>query len=405
MFYCDDCRYFICKQCFANSHRNHNSNLPNIIGQKFVENLHEFLSSVSAIKPKIDESLEDLKSVNAQFKNFREISIKRLKEISIKINSVCKQKFDHLLKEFSKLFMDIDSEIENVWSRLLGLQKKISKALLDYREFQTFFNNNSNPVEICAFKKLKKKNFQEIVSILEDSKNLINFKVPLIKIEAKEKMEVIKASIQAFYKKIKIIEKSIENSISSGITNNSIILRRFIKYNRKGLSYYKSSSLFFHTEAPVFLTGLGLCGLYISSAKYLDKNIIENMSSRRSIQINITVSEFNNNYSSENKISETHSLCGIVNKYDPTFTIYFKKIIHVKALTNYIITITNVESNSYIDLWMGEVNKVYSDSMNQIITCNQSNIKFHFKPSEGIESDFNEFNMGIISNLIYSKIE
>ena len=26
-FYCDDCRIFICKVCFANDHRSHNSNL------------------------------------------------------------------------------------------------------------------------------------------------------------------------------------------------------------------------------------------------------------------------------------------------------------------------------------------------------------------------------------------
>ena len=46
------------------------------------------------------------------------------------------------------------------------------------------------------------------------------------------------------------------------------------------------------------------------------------------------------------------------------------------------------------------------DHVNQhSVICNNSNVKFNFLSAFGVESDFNEFSEGIISDVIYSLIE
>jgi hypothetical protein len=52
------------------------------------------------------------------------------------------------------------------------------------------------------------------------------------------------------------------------------------------------------------------------------------------------------------------------------------------------------------------VGKEYDEKMNQSsVISNNSNVKFNFLNAFGVESDFNEFTEGIISDVIFSQID
>lgn len=108
------------------------------------------------------------------------------------------------------------------------------------------------------------------------------------------------------------------------------------------------------------------------------------------------------NVTNEELISENFLMREIKNSIDPTIVYYLNKSINISPDKTYIITISNLNKEVYLDLWTGEVSKYFINLMTQGIKCNSSHIKFEFTPPEGFESDFNEFNSGIISDLIYS---
>ncbi len=109
-----------------------------------------------------------------------------------------------------------------------------------------------------------------------------------------------------------------------------------------------------------------------------------------------------NNSNNEELISENFIMREIRNPIDPTIVYYLNKSINISPEKSYIITVENLNREVYLDLWTGEVSKYFTNLMKQGIKCNSSHIKFEFSPPEGFESDFNEFNTGIISDLIYS---
>ena len=73
----------------------------------------------------------------------------------------------------------------------------------------------------------------------------------------------------------------------------------------------------------------------------------------------------------------------------------------------YFIILTNLSNDTFINTWSGSIykdkNKNNNNQTNEIIS-NNDNIKFTFLNAFGVESDFNEFSNGIISDIIYSPV-
>ena len=61
----------------------------------------------------------------------------------------------------------------------------------------------------------------------------------------------------------------------------------------------------------------------------------------------------------------------------------------------------NLSEDNYIDIWTGSVGQTNKKNM-QIIRCHNSGIQFLFKKAEGIQTDFDEFEQGIIEGILYS---
>ena len=67
-----------------------------------------------------------------------------------------------------------------------------------------------------------------------------------------------------------------------------------------------------------------------------------------------------------------------------------------------MIKVENISENNYIDLWTGSVGKNTRKNI-QVIRCHNTGIQFLFKQAEGIQTDFDEFDQGIIEGVLYSK--
>lgn len=472
-FYCDDCRVFLCKICFANEHRTHNSNLPCDIAMNFKQNIQSLVETISKFDPKIEESIKVINDLENKIKTIRETSSKKLSDIVSNINKLFFEKNKLFLEEYKASLDSTDEDISDVNVRLKALQARVAKFLCEVLEIKGNLGKGSaNALDTCVYKQSLKKFFAEALKIFNDSKFLIGSKVEISIIKANEKIEQYKEISQKLFKKIKVFRSSVINSIQTGISSFSLRVRRFTKYSKTGIKYYKTSSLKFRTNSPVSIVGFAICGLYVDEnarkammrnlnaasdarsnsvslatnkgslydsnsnnsdkAQVLARSAVKSVkaSSSRSVEDpetaevmvpfkftikelkteeaknnSSTVNGINNNFNVNNNeelISEHFMLREIRNPIDPTIVYYLNKSINISPEKIYIITIANLNKEVYLDLWSGEVSKYFINLMAQGIKCNSSHIKFEFTPPEGIESDFNEFNSGIIADLIYS---
>jgi hypothetical protein len=409
-FYCDDCQVFLCKLCFANEHRAHKSNLPADIAASYRKDLKEIMGGISEVKPRIDESLKGITEIDKKIKGIRETSINRMKGLVSKINTIIKSKFDAVIIEFESTFEGMDIEVENVYKRLESLQKKSGKNMSEIKEILHYLDshNNNSSYELCEYKKNKSAIIIDIQKMLEDSKNFLNFKIENTKNKANSKLEEYNKYTEKFFKQNKIYEKSVLNSINTGISSSSLRLRRFNKFSKKIYEYYKTSSLLCKVNTPICLVGFGLCGLFLNNKENFGntEQSVNTKGTTLKVPIQIEVSEIKNDdlNKKESLIKEMHHMCLIQNLTDPTFVIYLNKAINLKPEMKYILTVTNMHKDSYLELWCGQVSKFFLKDMRQFVHCNTSAINFEFLPAEGVESDFNEFNSGIIADLIYSSL-
>ncbi len=402
-FYCNDCKIFLCKACFANEHRNHKSNLPEEISVNYKSDLQKLITDISGVKPRIEESLKSISEIDKKIKSIRETSLNKMKTLFVQINSTLKNKYEMILKQYNSSFEGLDEEMRSLYNRIESLQKKFLKNSYDIQEILNYLNNNSTILseDLCEFRKAKKNILTEIRRLIEDSENIFNLKIANTKKRVNAKIESFNKQIEKFLKQLEIYEMSVLNSIHTGISSSSLRLRRFNKFSKNSFKFYKTSSLVCQVNKSICLVGLGLCGLFLKT------------SSESSVKIKIPISvevshisiEKTKNGERPKLLKETHYLSQIVNINDPTFVLYFHKAITIQPGGKYLITLINEHKDSFLELWCGEVAKVFLSKMMQFIHCNTSGVHFEFYPSEGIESDFNEFNIGLIADLIFSITE
>ena len=196
------------------------------------------------------------------------------------------------------------------------------------------------------------------------------------------------------------------SSILTGQASNSILLRRFLRFIHNEIKYFKNTSLLVKSNSQIFLSGLSICGIYISKKKINNpnNNLNTNLSNRGSLDINVNifVYDIENGIKGENIFKEDFKIYGITDKNDPSEIINFSKGVKFYAEQNYLISIENFSSDCYCDLWVGNTG-IVNQNGEQIIKCHNTNTEFVFKKTKGIQTDFDEFNSGIIEGILYSK--
>jgi hypothetical protein len=192
--------------------------------------------------------------------------------------------------------------------------------------------------------------------------------------------------------------------------------------------YYKTSSLELNVSKPVTLVGLGLCGL-LENSVVQRKNGLSNSEDKENININILPNQFSylKHYKDSDSVSLPFTITikekrkgdnnkellefnirmhSLTNSLDPVFVFNFPRAVNLRSETTYLLTVTNNDKNHmYLQIYGGSVPKINQDKLEQSIICNNSRIDFKFLAVHDIESDFNEFNFGLITDLLYCYVE
>ncbi len=201
----------------------------------------------------------------------------------------------------------------------------------------------------------------------------------------------------------------------SGIPNICMRVRRFRKYFPECTTMFKTDSLCMLTSHSVNLVGFSLCGLYESKSveayQKMDSKAVKSIKSENQekfMKINLKILELDNLEKYDVDLTPISSinidLPVISNITDPVFQFYLDSAVSLNKDKFYIIIISNLSDNLYVDIWKGRVSDDSELTQNSVI-CNNSCVKFNFLNAYGLESDINEFTSGLLSDVIFSHID
>ena len=403
IYYCSDCREFICKTCFPLEHRNHVCSTPDLVVPIIKTNLTSMLKELTTLKKSVEENMSEISDLNNFFLTTKNDFKKNLNDINSRFMESLKIKTSEFTKELENIFHGIDSEVESTTHRLETSRKKATNILSEIDKFNKEIDQAKNDKKICLFKKNNEKKIEEYQKFVIEIQKFITIQLEKTKGKTSLEMEQFGVKCKEFQKNAQSYETSVSNTILSGIPNICLRIRRFKKYYFQSTRYFKSSSIAMKTSHTVNLAGFGICGLFFSKSNTKDIELelkLYEVESLTGLNANIPV------------LSKIRIKVPIIsNIIDPTFQFYLKNAVTINKDRYYVITISNVSDHPYIDIWTGEARDSTKEKTdeendnNHSVTCNNSNVKFTFKTSIGLESDFNEIIGGLLSDVIFSHFE
>ena len=398
LFYCDDCFEFICKSCFALDHRNHNCSTPELIEKSMKENLDKLLTDLELLKNNVENKINSVKELDDFFSNQRNDLSNNLKNMNEEITKNINIKLNELKSEVENIFNGIDSEVENSSQRLYLNQKKANKMLEDFKEIFLEVERIKSDKKICLYKKSKDAMFSENKKFLNDLQIFMNENLEKTKKKSICEMETFLKKCSIFQKNSEIYENSIVNTINSGIPLICMRIRRFRRYFFINSRYLKTSSLCFSTSHSINLVGLSLCGLF------------NNKTPNNKLDFELKLYELDTDIQFDEKKIPLYEakikMSTICNVVDPVFQIYLSRTVQINKDKCYLIIIKNLENNCYIDVWTGEIIENSNSKLDQqSVYCNNTGVKFTFMKANGVQSDFDEFTDGLISDIIFSHVD
>jgi hypothetical protein len=402
IFYCDDCSEFICKTCFATEHRSHNSSTFDLISLNIKDGLKKTSSDLNILKKNVDDNFQSVQEINNYFISHKNSFKTTLKDINERIVKNLKLKSKEFSEEVENIFNGIDFEVESSTQRLENTKKKASKMLNDFQSLHKEVESIKSDKKVCLFKKEKDGLINENIKFLSDIQFFLNQNLEKTKNKSVKEMENFSKKCSKFQRNAEIYENSVINTIVSGIPNICMRVRRFKKYFFTNTRYFKTSSICMLTSHTINLVGFSLCGLF--NNKSTDSKL-------DSLKVELKIYELD---SVKNFDYNSSAICCveimvpiILNVIDPVYQFYLNNSVTINKDKVYYIFINNLCTNNYVDLWSGEVHtesKESNENQHSVI-CNNSLVKFNFLNAFGVESDFNEFTAGMLSDIIFSHIE
>jgi len=405
IFYCDDCFQFICKSCFATDHRNHNSSTFDLISKNIKDGLIKTFDELNFIKKSIDENLVSINEFNNYFISHKNTFKSQIQEINDRVMKNINIKVKEFSEELDKIFNGIDFEVENSTLRLENTKKKAAKMINEFEKLHKEIESIKSYKKICMLKKEKDSQVNENIKFVADIEFFLNHNLEKTKNKSKQEMENFLKKCAKFERNAEIYEKSVINTIVSGIPNICNRVRRFNRYFFSNTKYFKTSSVCMLTSHTINLVGFSLCGIFNSKSNSLNEGKLNNLKLQIKIFEMETVKQFDSNASAICSIDIQIPV--IINVVDPVYQFYLNKSVTINKDKFYYLFINNISENNYVDIWTGEVMKdfIKTGENQHSVICNNSAVKFNFINAIGVESDLNEFTGGMLSDLIFSHVD
>ena len=423
-FFCEECKKFVCKMCFAEEHRMHKCHLPEIIKKEFEENLQQSIEYSKELNPILNDNINDIKKIYNDLKKQKD-DMSKIPQNILKIISNDNDIQTNLLMEKTiGQFNGIDNEVHDNYISFHLLKDKTKKYLEILHKITEKINENDNfrnNFDLCEYHQEQSNFLKEIFNHINSSNNFINIRLNSTNHKYDENKEKIENSLNLMSKEIINYEKSCISSILTGRENRSIVLRRYIHFSHNEIKYFKNSIIGFASNNNVFICGLSLCGLYLKKKKQKAKetnnnnntdlqnnndnnntnNETDNENTKKTLPIQITVSTMSNQVEGEKLFVQKCELTYVKGSEEASIIINFEKGIKIIKEKLYLMKVENLSDNNYIDIWTGSVGKLKKKNI-QVIRCHNTGIQFLFKHAEGIQTDFDEFDNGIIEGILYS---
>ena len=416
-YFCETCQDFICYHCIMqrmnektdkSRHYYHDIESVNYESNSFKDDIKLELETINKIntsldylinneKVRVEKFLEKYKTENKNdLKNYIININKKINSLFLENNKIIYDKYQE------KAFNNIDNNIKDLELSSKNTKTKIEKTLKELNNIKEEMNKkNITNEERCDL-------HQKYLDVFNNVKALIQKGNNILERTSEELSHLNDDNTKKIIEEEDLISKNLlsenKKSIIQSLTNNSkkqgsYKLNRFVTYKHEGLKYFGVTSLELICQKDIILCGLFVCGKYLSSKiiKQKDYSIIPK-EERGFININIKIYEKGKE---EPLIEENKKLYEIVEVNDPVVDIIFEKGIKLKREIKYIIVIENLEEKKFVDIWIGKVFKKLINDNKQTIRCNNSNILFDFYMPQEHNSDFNEFEQGIIEGLLY----
>jgi hypothetical protein len=378
-----------------NNNNKQNSTLKNKFINYNIKKLKQYNRLVNQINININNIARSVQ--RTQFENY--INHNFDKSNVINLNVILNDKLNDYNNQIENFFNGVDNEVELNVQKLKSNKKKANKMLEEFNKMKNEINLIEDDKKICLYKKEKDSTILENKQFLSDIENFLKENLNKTKQKVLNEENNFNNKCDILKKNIESYENSVINTMISGIPNICMRIRRFKKYTNSKSKYFKTDSLCMLVSNTINLAGFAICGL-----------IYDHNQSDFKYTINLKIYELDNiqNFSGDNKemISINVDIPMITNIVDPVFQFYLPNSVTISKNKMYFIIIKNLSNLTFVNSWTGNVGKEYDEKMNQSsVISNNSNVKFNFLNAFGVESDFNEFTEGIISDVIFSQID
>ena len=416
-YFCEACQDFICYKCLMqrmneqtdkSRHYYHDVESVNYESNSFNDDIKLNLETIKKIDFSLDYLIKNEKTkaetVIEKLKDESRVDLANyIKNINKNISLLFSENNKILYSKYMQnTFNGSDNTIKEIKLSNVSTKSKIEEILEELNHIKISMNNkditNEEKCELhqkqLELLKIANSLLQKGNRILQQSREELNY---LNDENTKKKFEDEDSlSIKVLFDN----EKSLlQNVLNTSKKQGSYKLNRFVTYKHQGLKYFGVSSLELTCEKDIILCGLFLCGKYLSS-KIIKKNDYSTipMEQRGFLNINIKVYEKNKK---EALIDEDKKLYEVINVNDPIVDIIFEKGVKMKKDVKYIIVVENLEKEKFSDIWIGNILNKNANISKDTIRCNSSGINFTFYISQDFNSDFSEFDQGIIEGILY----
>ena len=416
-YFCEACQDFICYKCLMqrmneqtdkSRHYYHDVESVNYESNSFNDDIKLNLETIKKIDFSLDYLIKNEKTkaetVIEKLKDESKVDLTNyIKNINKNISLLFSENNKILYSKYMQnTFNGSDNTIKEIKLSNVSTKSKIEEILEELNHIKISMNNkditNEEKCELhqkqLELLKIANSLLQKGNRILQQSREELNY---LNDENTKKKFEDEDSlSIKVLFDN----EKSLlQNVLNTSKKQGSYKLNRFVTYKHQGLKYFGVSSLELTCEKDIILCGLFLCGKYLSS-KIIKKNDYSTipMEQRGFLNINIKVYEKNKK---EALIDEDKKLYEVININDPIVDIIFEKGVKMKKDVKYIIVVENLEKEKFSDIWIGNILNKNANISKDTIRCNSSGINFTFYISQDFNSDFSEFDQGIIEGILY----
>lgn len=421
-FYCLDCSQSICHNCIVADHRNHLSDTPNKVATKFQDRLRQQFKDIKEMESNGIEMLNDLNPIYDKICNDKQQLVKIQKDVEVGLEREVNSKIRQFKIDIENIYQGLDVEVENTKIRLEKAENQTDDI---YEEFRYMLSKmsaeNLSDEDIYDMISNFKDKMQSHKSFLDEFVDFMSKNFDKTKERELGQLRTIEEKAKEKTKEIEEYEQSFNFAILSGIPKNLYKCRRFVSYKNENSAYFNSTSISIRTDRDVILSGLGICGIFKnlrSSGNFIDiyRNIKVVNLEKDEIKCKLSISErFADMDTNEITRKDSTSDYGIRikecdltiktidNTYDPVFYFYLDQVQTLAKDKIYVIRIKNLSpQNCYINIWKGITGDSESE---QTFRCSNTGINFTLENAEGYESDFNEVNEGIISDILFGAVD